>query len=440
MHSVNEQTMHFNKSVKVNFEGGNLTSDAGWLLYKEFDEKIGLSQAITDHLNVNDPNRHHIHFNDDVIIQKIYQHIAGYHADDHADELRHESVLTTILGKEVLASQPTISRLNQKLDKETMKQLQSVNSLMQKRVDIIQPKENIMMDLDSTNLATYGEQHGSAFNTHYQAQGYHPLMMFDGLTGDCLKAELRAGHVYTSRQVVRFVGPEIKRYRKQSPWATLCIRGDSGFAIPALYQLAETHDVHYVIRLKANNVLKQKAQPFEDELWKQFDLNTTEAKVFYTSFDYQARAWDKPRRVVVKMEKPEGELFFTYTFIVTNMGLSPKNIVKLYANRGTMENFIKEAKNGFAFDQMSSPSFYSNATKLQLMVLAYNFNNWFRRLCLPRTMNKNRIDNIRLKLLKIAGKLVRSGRYLTFKLCSSCLYQKAYWQTLRTIHHLPRFG
>jgi hypothetical protein len=439
MHSVNEQTMHFNKSVKINFEGGNLTSDAGWLLYKEFDEKIGLSQAITDHLNVNDPNGHVDHFNDEVIIQKMYQHVAGYHADDHADELRYEPVLTTVLGKEALASQPTISRLNQKLDKNTMKQLQSINAMLQERVDVIRPKENLMMDLDSTNFATYGEQHGSAFNTHYQAQGYHPLMMFDGLTGDCLKAELRSGNVYTSRQVVRFVGPEIKRYQKHSPWVTLCIRGDSGFAIPELYQLAETHDVHYVIRLKANNLLKKKAQKIEDGLWEQFDLNTTEAKVFYKSFDYQARIWDKPRRVVVKMEKPEGELFFTYTFIVTNMQLSPKNIVKLYANRGTMENFIKEAKNGFAFDQMGSPSFYSNATRLQIAVLAYNFNNWFRRLCLPKLLKKNRIENVRLRLIKIAGKIIKSGRYITFKLCSSCLHQKAFWQTLSKIQKLPKF-
>jgi hypothetical protein len=132
-----------------------------------------------------------------------------------------------------------------------MKQLQSVNSLLQKRVDIIQPKESIMMDLDSINLAIYAEQQGSAFNTLY-AQGYPSLMMFDGF---CLKAELRAGNVYTSRQVVRFVGPEIKRYQKQSPWANLCILGDRRFSIPELYQLEETHDVYYVTRLKANNIL-----------------------------------------------------------------------------------------------------------------------------------------------------------------------------------------
>lgn len=440
MHSVNEKPMHFNKSVKVNFEGGNLTSDAGLLLYKEFDEKIGLSSAISEHLQVNEPNGHNVHFNDEVVIQKIYQHIAGYHADDHADELRYDPVLTTILQKDALASQPTISRLNKKLDKNTMKQLQSVNHTLQKRVDVIEPKENIMMDLDSTNFETYGKQHGSDFNTHYQAQGFHPLMMFDGLTGDCLKAELRSGNVYTSRQVVRFVGPEIKRYRKQSPWATLCLRGDSGFAIPELYKLAEEHRVNYIIRLKANNRLKEKAQEIENKLREQLDLNTTEAKVFYKSFDYKAGNWNKSRRVVVKMEKPEGELFFTYTFIVTNMQLSPKNIVKLYANRGTMENFIKEAKNGFAFDQMTSSEFYSNATKLQIAVIAYNFNNWFRRLCLPNKHKKNRIDNIRLKLIKIAGKCIRSGRYLTFKMSSSCLYKKAFWQTLQAIQQLPKFG
>ena len=119
---------------------------------------------------------------------------------------------------------------------------------------------------------------------------------------------------------------------------------------------------------------------------------------------------DKERRVVVKIEKPEGQMCYNYTFVVTNMISTPKSVIMFYANRGTMENFIKEAKNGFTFDSMSSSNFIANTNKLQLAMLAYNFNNWFIRLVLSKSIISNRIDTIRLKLIKIAAKIVTGGR------------------------------
>ena len=142
----------------------------------------------------------------------------------------------------------------------------------------------------------------------------------------------------------------------------------------------------------------------------------------------------------MKIERPKDELLFQFTFIVTNMNLSPKNITKLYFNRGTMENFIKEGKLGFAFGKMTSTEFERNACKLQIAILAYNLHNGFKRLCLPETKNTKLIDTVRLQLIKIAGKFVRSGRYLTFKLSSHCLYKKEFMETLSRIQMLPRFG
>ncbi len=439
MTSVTEKALNFNKMIKVNFNGGDLSSDSGLLLIKEFDERIGFSRLIKDTLNINDPVNHTKHKNHDVLIQKIYLNIAGYHADDHADDLKNDPVFTTILNKEKLASQPTISRLNTKLNQDSLKQLQKTNETLLDRVSQIEPVEQIIFDLDSTNFATYGHQYGSAYNAHYQADGYHPLFLFDGLTGDCLKAELRSGNVYTSRQVVRFIGPVLKKYDKQYPWVSTYLRGDSGFAVPKLYEIAEEFDVKYVIRLKANATLYKLAEEFEEELSAKCKSNIVDYQVVYDEFDYQAASWDKPRRVVVKIEKPANQIVFNHTFIVTNTDFAPINAVKFYCNRGTMENFIKEGKNGFAFDTMSSTDFLANANKLQLMVLTYNLVNWFRRLCLPENMKGNRIETLRLKILKIAGKIVSTARYLKFKLCSSCLYQKAFWQTLLRIEQLPYF-
>ncbi|BAM46842.1 transposase [Amphibacillus xylanus] len=187
--------------------------------------------------------------------------LSGYHTDDHADELKYEPMFTTILDKRRLASQPTLSRLNQKFDQETMKQLQQVNQKLNRRIQTIQPSEHFVFDLDSAIFTTCGHQYGTDYNAHYQTNGYHPLVLFDGLTGDCIKAALRAGNVYTSRNVVSFVGPVIKEYKKINPSATIAVRGDSGFAVPALYELCEEHELKYAIRLKSNNCHELKLPP-----------------------------------------------------------------------------------------------------------------------------------------------------------------------------------
>ena len=438
MESVQEYKTNFNPRMKINFDGGDLTSDAGLLLYKEFDHHLGLSEAVREQIIVHDPVAHRDHTNSDVVMQKVYQHLAGYHTDDHADDLATDPLLTAILGKDRLASQPTLSRFNTKADLATAKSLERINQTLQQRVYGVKRQEHFVFDLDSSGFAAYGKQHGANFNSHYQQHGFHPLFCFDGLTGDCLRVELRAGNVYTSRQVCRFVGPILTRYEKWAPDALIVIRGDSGFAVPELFDLAEIKGHTYAIRLKANARLQSKAQTMANLLLSHEGLHKSE--VYYREFMYQAASWKKDRRVVVKMERPAGELLFHFTFIVTNMALQPKNVLRFYFQRGHMENFIKEAKSGFACETMSSTSFETNVVKLQITMLAYNVNNWFRRLCLPEKMKASRMETLRNKLIKIAGKLVHSGRYWTWKLCSSCVYRREFVQTLQTINRLPRFG
>ena len=112
------------------------------------------------------------------------------------------------------------------------------------------------------------------------------------------------------------------------------------------------------------------------------------------------------------------------------------NLIKFYCKRGLMENFIKESKSGFDFDSVSSHTRIVNANRLQVHALAYNIFNWFRRLALSANMRKQRIDTVRLKLLKIAVKVVRSARYITFKLCSSCPYKSEFYKTIFNIGKL----
>ena len=165
--------------------------------------------------------------------------------------------------------------------------------------------------------------------------------------------------------------------------------------------------------------------------------NQTDYMVEYGEFYYQAGSWSHPRRVVFKVEKPYNQCIHLYTFIVTTMESEPHKVIQFYCGRGKMENFIKEGKSGFNFSSVSSRTKVVNANRLQVHVLAYNLFNWFRRLVLSANMRKQQVNTIRLKLLKVAAKVVNKARYIVLKLCSSCPYKKEFYETISNIRKLP---
>lgn len=180
----------------------------------------------------------------------IYQIVAAYFEDDFADELINDPVLTAILGKEKLASQPTLSRFWNRMDEGTLSQLEAITERMREIVYSVQKPEHMLFDLDSTLLNTYGSQEGEGFNFHYQAHGYHPLLCYDGLTDDLLKTELRDETKYCGNDADLFMIPLLKEYREKYSSMPLFLRGDSGFAAPKLYSACEDNDCKYAIRLK----------------------------------------------------------------------------------------------------------------------------------------------------------------------------------------------
>ena len=437
MYSLSELRSESNSMIKINFDGGDLSSDAGLLLLKEFVCKIGLDQLIKDHFQTNDTTIR-FHKDNENLLQKIYQQLAGYFTDDDSDELTTDPIFTNLLNKDSLASQPTMSRFFNRMDDVTLMQLDWILYLLRKRIYSIRKPEMVLFDIDSTLFDTFGNQEGEGYNQHYSNHGYHPLLCYDGLTGDLLKAVLRPGAVYTSTDCCEFMKPLLMEYLEDYPDVSLYLRGDSGFACPELFELLETNGTSYAIRLKMNDTLIRLADSLERELDDITADNKVDYAVVYGEFRYAANSWGQTRRIIVKVEKQVNQLVYMHTFIVTNMDLKPSEIIQFYCNRGRMENFIKESKSGFDMDNMSSHSMLINSNRMQISVLVYNIFNWFRRLVLPKSMRKFQIDTFRLKLLKIAAKMVHSARYITFKLCSSCPYKEAFIETLHNIRLLPK--
>ena len=348
MSIVNTFSLQSNRQIKINFDGSDLSSDAGLLLIKEFISKLGIERLLNRSFKTNDSAVFRYHTDRDNLLQMIYMIMAGYFEDDASDELTKDPIFKAVLEKSALASQPTVSRFFNRMDEDTLKQFQEISQILRKRIYSIQMPQAVILDLDSTLLAAYGKQEGRAFNFHYRSNGYHPLVCYAGITGDLIKIQLRDGAAYSCTGVTNFLQPILDEYLNDYPTIHLLLRGDSGFATPDLYKQCEENGTSYVIRL--------------------------------------------------------------------------------------MENFIKESKSGFDFSAVSSHNRIVNANRVQVHALAYNIFNWFRRLVLSAKMRKQRIDTVRLKLLKIATKVVHSARYITFKLCSSCPYGKCFKDILNTLY------
>ena len=437
MSSITEMTMECKKNVRIDFTGGELSSDGGLLLLKAFAEKIGLTKLIGEVFHTVDTAAFRIHTDSSNLMQTIFLIIGAYFVDDHADEMALDPVLLEILQKVRLASQPTLSRFMNRMDESTLAQLEKICMELLKTAYSIEMPSAIVLDMDTTLLNTYGKQEGAAYNAHYEAPGYHPILLFDSLTRDLIKAELRPGTQYCSKGTAEFLEPVLKDCREQYPEIKLYARGDSGFAAPEIYEVLEEYGCKYMIRLKDNPRLRKMLEDKDAELYERAKEDAISYAVEYGEFQYRAESWSKERRVCFKIEKPYGEMLHVYTFIVNNTDeWEPEQVIDEYCDRGEMENFIKECKNGFDFGGVSSSSMIVNANRLQVHVLAYNLFNLFRRLVLPGKMKNQEVDTIRLKLIKIAARCVHSSRRVFFKLCSSCPYQAEFRATMRNIQQL----
>lgn len=431
-------SLNSNKKIKLDFNGGDMSSDGGMFLINEFAINLGFVKVINDLFKTPASARKLKHTAPENLRQAVYQIIAGYNNDVCANALRTDPVFSRMLGKDKIASQATFSRFFGGMDESTLKCFDSIDVALRDIVYAIDRPEKVVLDIDTTLLKTYGKQEGSAFNYHYQDYGYHPKLCFDSTTGDLIKAELCSGTEYCGKGSGDFIRPVLEEYKKRGIAASL--RADSGFATPELYEACEADDCGYVIRLKENNILHQKVSADEADFNSKIAEKDKyqEYAVRYGEFMYQASSWDRERRVVYKIEKPADMMIVSrYTFVVTNIyDKTPEELVDFYCGRGQMENYIKECKNGFDFSAVSSHAMIVNANRLRVHELAYNLLNWFRRMVMPEKMRKHTIGTIRLNMLRIAAKAVSRARYKIFRLCSSFPYIREFIKTLENIGNL----
>ena len=196
----------------------------------------------------------------------------------------------------------------------------------------------------------------------------------------------------------------------------------------------ETRGVQYAIRIPANKNLEL---AIEDMLFRSPGRPSLKPLVRYKSFQYQADSWTTARRVVAKVEHHIGELFPRVGFIVTNLRLPNRAVVRFYNKRGTAEQWIKEGKEAAHWTRLSCHRFRANEVRLQLSVLAYNLGNLWRRLVLPARIDTWSLTSLQQRLVKTGGRLVKHARYYWLLLAESHLTRRLFGAMLRRIWALP---
>jgi len=428
----------FNRLLKLKFLGSQVTTDAGLLAYRELDEALGLTALSADVLQDSRLGRNKQHALLPLLRQSIYSRLAGYEDVNDAKRLCVDPAMRHVVGGRAALSDQRAASASEvgRFETETLSTKSNLTALMKlsgRWIDTVhqrKPLHQLILDMDSSVSETYGRQQGTAYNGHFECLCYHPLFLFNQF-GDLESVMLRRGNNASAKYWRRVLLPVIERYRHLS--IPKFFRGDAAFAIPELYGFLEAEKFWYAIRLKANAVLERE---IEHLLTRPVGRPPHQPQVFYHSFQYQAKSWEQLRRVVAKVEWHRGELFPRVGFIVTNLSLRSKNVVKFYNGRGTAEQWIKEGKNAVKWTKLSCRKFKDNQTRLQLFALAYNLGNFLRRLALPKAVRHWSLTTLREKLIKIGAKVTRHSKYTTFQLAEVAVTRNLFAAILDRITQL----
>lgn len=429
----------FQPKLAVDFAGGTLTTDAGLVLVREFDDQLGLSADVVARVADGRDGRYVRHDVGTLLRQRLYQIAAGYEDANDAAWLRHDPTLQVVAGtgRDVLASQPTLSRLENGLDWASIARLAAtgVDWFCQYAYAPGTQPPRLVLDVDSTDDPTHGAQQLALFHGKYGQHMYHPLCWFEAETGLVLKTRLRPGRDPSAARVVEDLHAIVPRLRARFPHTPMLLRGDAGMATPAVEAAAEDAGLGYVLGIGSNVAFQRRVAPVVARAAARY-ARTQRPVQIRTSFWHRARTWPRRRRILVKLDVTA--LGHNLRFMVTNRRGRAADLIAWYDARGQCENWIKELKRDLHADRLSCHRFRANALRLQLHTLAHLLLGYFRRSVLAgTTLADATVGTIRLRLLKVAGRVCRSVRRLWFHLASGWPGQPLFMACHAALAHAP---
>jgi hypothetical protein len=341
--------------------------------------------------------------------QRVYQIACGYEDQNDSDFLRSDPLLKLVCGVlpesgEDLASQPTICRMENAVSARACYRIaEALGELyIASRGNDGAPKK-ILLDFDATDDPTHADQEQSYYHGYFREHIYHPLLVFDGDTGQLITAVLRAGNTHASLSTVAILRRIVGLLRSTWPDVEVELRADAGFAVPAVYEYCEAEGIAYTIALITNSRLEEMAASLLEEAKRRYEKHPERKVKLLSQGHYRAGSWDRQRRVVYKAEVMEEGT--NTRFVVTNKPDDPDELYAHYTERGETENRIKDLKVALKADRLSCHRFWANQFRLLLHAAAYWLMDTLRSKLVVAGIERMQLDTLRLRLVKIGGRV-----------------------------------
>ena len=437
------------REIVARFDGGTISSDGGAFLLRQTDKRLNLlprlAQCFLDGRN-QDLIEHSIQ---EMLSQRVYGLALGYEDINDHEQLRKDPVFGILAGREELdeplAGKSTLNRME--LGAGTPDRYKKITFWKEGLDELLvqvfleshrSAPEQIVLDVDTTDLPLHGKQEGRFFHGYYDNYCYLPLYVFCG--DHVLCARLREANHDASFGCLTEIGRIVTQIRAAWPEVKIILRGDSGFCRNELMSWCEGQGVDFVFGLARNQRLRRIIGAQMHEATQQWNQTGKPARVF-TEFEYSAKktkkgGWDRERRVIAKAEHIDGKENprFVVTSLKSGEGAAQALYEVMYCARGDMENRIQEQFSLFA-DRVSAETMRANQMRLYLSAMAYILVSGLRRLGLPATeLAQAQVSTIRTKLFKIGAQIRVTVRKVWVSMSSSYPWQDLYqqvWANLR---------
>jgi hypothetical protein len=405
--------MHFETTplaLEAAFDGGRLTSDGGLMWLAKADEELGVCEEIASHVPEWRKGPSVRHSLVTLVRQRVLQIACGYEDQNDSDTLRRDPLLKLVCGRLPetagdLASQPTISRLeNAPNARACLRMAEALGELYVRERGKGGAPSRILLDFDATDDPAHGDQEGAYYHGYYQEHILHPLLVFDGDTGQLVTALLRYGNTHASRGALSILKRVVRRLREA--WGEdvhIEIRADAGFAVPEIYEYCEQEGIGYTIGLISNPRLEALAQDLLERAKRESEAGAGEKVRLVSSASYRAGTWEGARRVIYKAEVLEKGT--NTRFVVTSRSDEPEELYDWYIRRGEAEGWIKDFKRALKADRLSCHRFFANQFRLLLHAAAYWLLDTLRRKLVGVGVRRMQLDTLRLLLIKIGGRV-----------------------------------
>jgi len=402
--------------IAANFDGGNLSSDAGLLLLREVDKRLGLTNRLAGCIRDGRDQRKVRLSCWEMLSQRVFGIAAGYEDCNDHDCLKSDPLLKLVTGRspvsgDDLASQPTLSRLENSVSATELMRMEEV------LLDIFiaghkdKKVERLIVDADATDDPAYGQQEFEFFHGFYDCHCFLPLLVYvsaDDGEQELVASVLRPGNVHSAHRLVSVIRRIVERLKVSLPDAKIVFRGDAGMGSPAVYDYCEDAGIDYAISLAKNSRLLDLGEDVLRDARAIYEETAEKVRIF-GEFSYAAERWRCERRVVMKAEVvSKGE---NPRFVVTNIvDMSDADLYEFYCDRGDVENRIKELKDDLLSGRTSCHSFLANQFRFILHSAAFVLLQALRKLLFGTEFADAQVSTLRTRLLKVAARVRETTR------------------------------